>query len=64
MRPFQSPDARDDNSVFYFNIKERYMYPYIGVSYGIGKAQSKAHFIQGNNSRFLWFKKARHKYRR
>jgi len=64
MRPFQSPDARDDNSVFYFNVKERYMYPYIGVTYGIGKAQSKAHFIQGNNSRFLWFKKARHKYRR
>jgi len=64
MRPFQSPDARDDNSVFYFNIKERYMYPYVGVTYGIGQVQSKAHFIQGSNSRFLWFKKSKHRYRR
>ncbi len=64
MRPVQSPTARDDNSVFYFNVKERYMYPYIGMTYGIGKIQSKAHFIRSNNSRFLWFKKARHSYRR
>jgi len=56
MRPVQSPDARDDNSVFYFNLKELYVYPYVGMTYGFGQIQSKAHFIRGNNSRFLWFK--------
>ncbi|NEW84835.1 MAG: hypothetical protein GZ094_21040 [Mariniphaga sp.] len=64
MRPIQSPSARDDNSVFYFNIKERYMYPYIGMTYGFGQIQSKAHFIRGNNSRFLWFKPSTSKYRK
>lgn len=63
MRPIQSPTAHDDNSVFYFNIKESYMYPYIGMTYGFGQIQSKAHFIRGNNSRFLWFKPSTRKFR-
>jgi hypothetical protein len=47
-----------------YNAKELYMYPYIGMTFGLGQVQSKAHFIQHNNNRFLWFKPAAHKYKR
>jgi len=44
------------NEDLVYNVKEKYLYPYIGMTYGFGQIQSKAHFIRGNNSRFLWFK--------
>jgi len=43
---------------FVYNVKEKYMYPYVGMTYGFGQVQSRAHFIRGNNSKFLWFKKS------
>jgi len=46
------------NEDLVYNVKEKYLYPYIGMTYGFGQVQSKAHFIRGNNSRFLWFKKS------
>jgi len=46
--------TKDEDLVY--NVKENYLYPYIGMTYGFGQVQSKAHFIRGNNSRFLWFK--------
>ena len=60
IKPNHVSTSNDD---YYFNIKESYVYPYIGITYGIGQIQSKAHFIRSNN-RFLWFKPAKHKYRR
>jgi len=56
--------ASTSDEDYYFNVKECYVYPYIGITYGIGQIQSKAHFIRSNNSRFLWFKPTKHKYRR
>ena len=63
---------------FYFNIKERYIYPYVGITYGFGQAQSNAKVsraksrrtiwkrISKNNSRSNWTKPAskKNKYRR
>jgi len=46
------------NEDLVYNVKEKYLYPYIGMTYGFGQIQSKAHFIRGNNSQFLWFKKS------
>jgi len=51
------------NESYYYNVKEKYLYPYIGMTYGFGQIQSKAHFIRGNNSKFLWFKSSK-KYRK
>ena len=61
LRPNHMSTSNDD---YYFNIKESYMHPYIGITYGIGQIQSKNHFIRGQNNRFLWFKPAKHKYKR
>lgn len=61
IRPNHASTSDED---YYFNIKESYIHPYIGITYGIGQIQSKAHFIRSNNSRFLWFKPAKHKYKR
>jgi len=60
LKPGANPPGVDPH---YFNTIERYIYPYIGMTYGLGLIQSKAHFIRSNN-RFLWFKPAKHKYRR
>jgi len=52
---------------FAFNVKERYIYPYLEVTYGLGKANYKAHFFQKNRNRSIWFKhtkKKRYKHRR
>ena len=54
--------TKDEDLVY--NVKEKYFYPYIGLTYGLGTIQSKAHFIQHNNNRFLWFKSAAHKYKK
>lgn len=52
----------DDNSVFYFNVSECYLYPYIGMTYGLGQVMSKAHFIR--SSGLLWYKKPIKRYKR
>ena len=52
------------NSDLVYNVKEKYFYPYIGLTYGIGQIQSKAHFLQHNNNRFLWFKQSSHRYKK
>jgi hypothetical protein len=49
---------------FYYNVKERYIYPYIGLTYGFGQTTSKAHFMQRRNSMSLWFKSSAHKYKK
>lgn len=48
-----------------YNVKERYIYPYIEVTYGLGKANFKAHFFQKSRTRSIWFKhtKKKQKYR-
>ncbi len=46
---------------YYFNVKESYIYPYIGMTYGIGQIRSRSSFIRNNNTRFLWFKPTKHK---
>lgn len=60
IKPNHSSISDDD---YYFNVKESYIHTYMGITYGIGQIQSKAHFIRNNNTRFLWFKRAKHKYR-
>ena len=50
------------NEDLVYNVKERYFYPYIGMTYGFGQIQSKAHFIRGNNTKFLWFKPSTRKF--
>ncbi len=52
------------NEGYYYNVKEKYIYPYIGLTYGLGQPKSKAHFIQQRNSMSLWFKQSTHKYKR
>jgi hypothetical protein len=56
----------ENNTGFAFNIKERYIYPYIEVTYGLGKANFKAHFFQKSRTRSIWTKhaKKRKKYKR
>ncbi|MCX6239877.1 MAG: hypothetical protein NTY07_20420 [Bacteroidia bacterium] len=49
---------------FAYNVKERYIYPYVGMTYGFGKANFKAHFIQKNSLRSSWFKPSKKKYKR
>ena len=61
LKPGANPPGVDPH---YFNTKERYIYPYIGMTYGLGTVQSKAHFIRSQNSLFRWFKPAKRKYRR
>jgi len=56
--------AITSDASFYFNVKEKYLYPYIGVTYGIGQTNSKAHFIQRNNNRSMWFKSTSRKYKK
>lgn len=56
------PSTSDED--YYFNIKESYIHPYIGITYGIGQIESKAHFIRSQNGMFRWFRTAKHKYRR
>jgi opacity protein-like surface antigen len=56
-------DIRSDAG-YYFNVKEKYFYPYIGLTYGFGQIISKAHFMQRRNSTSLWFKPSTHKYKR
>jgi hypothetical protein len=56
------PDGPDAN--YAFNVKERYIYPYIGLTYGFGKANFAAHFIQKKNLRSSWFKPSKKKYKR
>lgn len=46
------------NAGFYYNVNERYIYPYIGVSYGFGQTVTKASKIQGTNRRSIWKKPA------
>ena len=48
----------------YYNVKERYIYPYFGMTYEFGQIRSKADLIRRNNTQFLWFKKSSHKYKR
>jgi len=60
LKPGVTPEGIDPDI---YNAKEVYIFPYIGMTYGLGLIQSKAHFIRSNN-RFLWFKPAKHKYRR
>jgi len=50
------------NADLYYNVKERYVYPYIGMTYAIGELKSKSHFSRGGNN--LWFKPSKRKYRR
>lgn len=52
------------NADLYYNAKERYVYPYIGLTYGFGQIVSKAHFMQRRNSMSLWFKPSAHKYKK
>jgi len=47
---------------FYFNVKERFIYPYIGMTYSVGELKSKSHFSRGGSN--LWFKPSKRKYRR
>lgn len=50
-----------------FNVKERYIYPYIEVTYGLGKANFKAHFFQASRTTHsIWTKhsKKKKKYKR
>lgn len=61
IKPNHSSISDDD---YYFNVKESYIHPYIGITYGIGQIQSKAHFIRSQNSLFRWFKPAKRSYRR
>lgn len=56
------------NADFFFNIKERYIYPYIGMTYALGqrtisKAESKANVIQKNRSRTPWVKPTKRKFK-
>ena len=51
------------NEGYFYNIKERYIYPYIGLTYGLGQTQSKSHFIQRNNNRSFWYKSSSRKFR-
>jgi hypothetical protein len=46
---------------FAFNVKERYIYPYLGLTYGLGKANFKAHFFQKAKTRSIWFKHTKKK---
>lgn len=43
---------------YYFNVKERYIYSYLGITYGFGQTISKAESIQRNNRRSSWTKPA------
>jgi len=56
------PDGPDAN--YAFNVKERYIYPYIGLTYGLGKANFAAHFVKQKNLRSSWFKPSKKKYKR
>jgi len=62
------PDLADGPDPNYaYNVKERYIYPYFGISYGFGKANFKAHFFQkSRTTRSVWTKhaKKRKKYKR
>ena len=51
------------NEGYYFNVKERYIYPYLGMTFGLGQDKSKSHFLQRNSNRSLWFKSAKRKYK-
>jgi hypothetical protein len=47
-----------------YNIKERYLYPYLGLTYGFGKSNFTAHFVQKKSNRSSWFKASKKKYKR
>lgn len=53
------PNGGQGNAGFYFNVNERYINPYIGITYGFGETISKASKIQGNNRRSIWKKPAK-----
>jgi hypothetical protein len=52
------------NGGYYFNVKERYVYSYFGMTCGLGQSRSKANLIRLRNNQFLWFKRSAHKYKR
>lgn len=53
-------DGPDPN--YAYNVKERYIYPYVGISYGFGKANFKAHFFKKSRiTRSIWFKHTKKK---
>ena len=41
---------------FYYNIKEKYIYPYVGITYGFGQIQAKANGTKAKNRRSIWMK--------
>jgi len=54
------PLGTDPN--YEYNVKERYIYPYIEVTYGFGKANFKAHFFKKSRiTRSIWFKHTKKK---
>jgi len=55
-------DKLTGDANFYYNLKERYIYPYIGMTYAIGELKSKSHFSRGGSN--LWFKPSKRKYKR
>ena len=51
------------NSDFYFNIKERYIYPYVGMTYVLGQqTQAKANDIR-KSSNTPWIKPSKRKFK-
>ena len=52
----ERPGGGIGNAGFYFNIKERFIYPYIGMTYGFGEAQSNAKGSKAKSRRTIWKK--------
>jgi hypothetical protein len=57
-------DSYKTDAGYAYNVKERYIYPYIEVTYGLGKASFKAHFFQKARTRSIWVKHSKKKYKR
>jgi hypothetical protein len=48
------PGGGIGNAGYYFNIKERYIYPYIGMTYGFGQARTSAKGSKAKSRRSIW----------
>ena len=46
-----------------YNVNDKYLYSYIGITYGLSKPTLKAHFSQRARQRFIWFKSSSKKYK-
>jgi hypothetical protein len=50
----EKPGGGIGDAGFYYNIKERYIYPYIGITYGFGQAQSNSKASKAKSRRSIW----------